>query len=251
MGGSPKELDSVVEPRCPSSPDLNGYVVKEDSSTSLVNGIMRLEMEDDPKFFDIPLIEDDDVSQSIASNIVDVVVTNDACPVTSQRPPAPRSPIRHVSDDSLSSVSDSAIRAVGTKSVAFANITIREYPVVIGDHPCCSMGCPLSLGWEYIEPERPVSLDEYEAHRPPRRSRQGLRTTWDERRQMLSDVSDVEVKRAVRRSYRERSCRSRTSAKFFQDLPQPPPFPTLEDNTSSSSSDLSSPQLISATENVQ
>jgi hypothetical protein len=66
------------------------------------------------------------------------------------------------------------------RSVVFLNVIIREYSVTIGDHPCCTMGCPLSLDWDYLA-ESITSLDVYEAQRSPRRSRQQLRTTAAER----------------------------------------------------------------------
>ncbi|CAB9527778.1 expressed unknown protein [Seminavis robusta] len=108
---------------------------------------------------------------------------------------------------------------VDAKHVAFGSISTRCYDVVMGDHPCCSMGCPLALGWEYSQ-DPSVSVDVYEASRSPRRSKADLKTTWEQRRNMLSDVSDGEVKRAERKLHRERSCqrkvRSRVSAAFFQ-----------------------------------
>ena len=104
------------------------------------------------------------------------------------------------------------------KHVAFGEISSRSYEVVIGDHPCCNLGCPLSLGWEYNENPR-MSVEEFEASRSPRRCLRELKTTWDQRRTMLTDVSEVEVKRAERKLHRERSCqrkvRARTSAAFF------------------------------------
>jgi len=105
-----------------------------------------------------------------------------------------------------------------TKKVGFGSVEVRSYPVVIGDHPMCEMGCPLSLGWEYSE-RKPVPVDEYEGTRAPRRDRESLRTTCEERRQFLSDFSDNEVKRAERKLYRDRSCRKTTIARdgFFSD----------------------------------
>ena len=50
------------------------------------------------------------------------------------------------------------------KSVQFDNLSIREYPIVIGDSPSTSRGVPISIGWEY-GPECTVDLDAYEATR--------------------------------------------------------------------------------------
>lgn len=130
-------------------------------------------------------------------------------------------------DDSTGSSSDHIVRKILRKSgvvdnsqqnhVAFGDILAREFNVVMGDHPCCTMGCPLTLGWEYSQFPS-VSVDEYEASRSPRRAREDLRTSWDERRNMLGE-SDGEVKRANRKLARERSCQRkqnrRACAAFF------------------------------------
>jgi hypothetical protein len=110
------------------------------------------------------------------------------------------------------------------KSVSFSSLEIREYEVVIGDHPCCSRGVPVSLGWEYSE-AGPLNLDEYEEGRSPRRSRFDLRTSSEERSDILSDVaSQGDLRRAQRKMHRVRSCSAklaeRVNAKFF-DGPGP------------------------------
>ncbi|EJK71449.1 hypothetical protein THAOC_07109, partial [Thalassiosira oceanica] len=65
------------------------------------------------------------------------------------------------------------------KSVRFDKLSIREYPIVIGDSPSTSRGVPLSIGWEY-EPESTVDVDTYETTRDiggvcERRSKSELR----------------------------------------------------------------------------
>jgi len=37
----------------------------------------------------------------------------------------------------------------GRKHVTFSSVQIRRYPMILGDNPYCSMGPPISLGWEY------------------------------------------------------------------------------------------------------
>lgn len=105
------------------------------------------------------------------------------------------------------------------KSVSFSSLEIREYEVVIGDHPCCTRGVPLSLGWEYHEGGR-LNVDDYEEGRSPRRSRFDLRTSSEERCEILSDVATQhDLRRAQRKMHRVRSCSAklceRVNAKFF------------------------------------
>lgn len=148
-----------------------------------------------------------------------------------------------ISDDSLPSLiletdaadSDSDVsvdRCHVAKRVGFANVQVREYSVTIGDHPCCTMGCPLSLDWDYAA-ESVTPLDRYEAQRPQRRSRHDLRTTAAQRMQILSEdggVSDGELRRATRKLHRARTCGARLSERmsesFFrkeQEALTPPP----------------------------
>jgi hypothetical protein len=107
------------------------------------------------------------------------------------------------------------------KSVSFANIKIRSHSIVIGDHPCCTLGFPLALGWDYTDAES-LSLDKYEASRSPRRTRKELRTTCEERRLALTDDhSECQIRRAQRKLHRERSSSARLcermSESFFRE----------------------------------
>jgi hypothetical protein len=107
------------------------------------------------------------------------------------------------------------------KSVSFANIKIRSHSIVIGDHPCCTMGFPLALGWDFTDAES-LSLDKYEASRCPRRTRRELRTTCEERRLVLTDEhTEGEIRKAQRKLHRERSSSAklceRMSESFFRE----------------------------------
>lgn len=91
-----------------------------------------------------------------------------------------------LSESSVSSVDDESIQSdsnevpLGADSVSFftpenkhvrfSTVEIREYDMIVGDHPCCSAGLPLSLDWKY----NPVPIirqakDFSGVKRPPRK----------------------------------------------------------------------------------
>ena len=47
------------------------------------------------------------------------------------------------------------------KSVSFGHVSIQEYPMDLGDHPCCSAGVPVQIGWTPIT-SCTCSVDKYE-----------------------------------------------------------------------------------------
>ena len=121
-----------------------------------------------------------------------------------------------LSDSDLFEPSMSPMVGGRTKAVSFGNLKIRSHSVILGDHPCCSAGCPLELGWE-CQSETEVSVDEYETSRAPRRNSREMLTTWRERRELLSEYSDGDVRRATRKLQRSKqSTRDLTS--FFGDV---------------------------------
>jgi hypothetical protein len=106
------------------------------------------------------------------------------------------------------------------KHVVFANVEVREYAVTVGDHPCCTMGCPLTLDWDYSV-ARSTSVEDYESQRGPRRSRDELKTTAPERMRLLSEdagLSDGELRRATRKLFRARSSSARLSEKMSESF---------------------------------
>jgi len=164
--------------------------------------------------FDDALVHKSD-SEYLASTM-----SKDDLHATFRTPPLPaREPMRKAQSLGSTIESPTPLSSSSGKSVVFGDIRTRSYNLVLGDHPCCSMGCPLSLGWEYQQ-SPDVSLDEYEATRCPRRTKTELLTTWEERRDMLADVPDDEVKRAQRKFHRERcnqrKVQTRVCAAFFQ-----------------------------------
>eukprot|EP00339_Tiarina_fusa_P027761 CAMPEP_0117026962 /NCGR_PEP_ID=MMETSP0472-20121206/19766_1 /TAXON_ID=693140 ORGANISM="Tiarina fusus, Strain LIS" /NCGR_SAMPLE_ID=MMETSP0472 /ASSEMBLY_ACC=CAM_ASM_000603 /LENGTH=145 /DNA_ID=CAMNT_0004734103 /DNA_START=46 /DNA_END=483 /DNA_ORIENTATION=+ len=57
---------------------------------------------------------------------------------------------------------------MSSKQVTFGDLTIKEYPMEIGDHPSVSGGAPVQIGWE---PQETLvrNLDLYEHMRGDRR----------------------------------------------------------------------------------
>mmetsp|Transcript_4060 Transcript_4060/g.7535 ORF Transcript_4060/g.7535 Transcript_4060/m.7535 type:complete len:145 (+) Transcript_4060:185-619(+) len=57
-----------------------------------------------------------------------------------------------------------------TKKVCFDELSIREYPFILGDNPACSCGAPVSIGWKYQE-SYSRNLDLYEYTRAERKEK--------------------------------------------------------------------------------
>ena len=100
------------------------------------------------------------------------------------------------------------------KSVQFNALQIRTFPQILGDHPCCSSGLPLSLDWTHTS-ERIVSIEKHESERIPREKME-MHLNDFARREILQCVtaaggsntksmySEAELMRAERRMFRER-----------------------------------------------
>ena len=104
-----------------------------------------------------------------------------------------------------------------SREVTFDNITIRSYHMEIGDHPCCSIGPPIGLSWEFDE-ESTIDLDIYECERKPRRQLRHLVLSYYRRRDILRNAgfSEKEIQTAAASAARIR--RQRESMRFFQPL---------------------------------
>ena len=126
-------------------------------------------------------------------------------------------------------------------NLSFHSVEVREYSQVLGDHPCCQSGLPLSLGWDYDADATTIhDVDEYETHRKSQRvkSRKDMKLDCEERRVILSSVkqrvatetaadggvlateettayTSMDLRRAERRLYRERRVSTRKMDSFF------------------------------------
>uniref|UniRef100_A0A6U3NW40 Uncharacterized protein n=1 Tax=Ditylum brightwellii TaxID=49249 RepID=A0A6U3NW40_9STRA len=95
------------------------------------------------------------------------------------------------------------------RQTSFGDVTIRDYGMIIGDHPCCSYGPPVTLDWEYYE-HTSCSLDDYEYNRPRRRSLRQMNLNYYKRKELLqlAGANKGEIKaatKAVNHTRRQRS----------------------------------------------
>jgi hypothetical protein len=101
------------------------------------------------------------------------------------------------------------------KSVSFGDLLIRTHPVVLGEHPACRSGCPLELGWTH-DAEIIVTVDEFEMQRGRKKHPSELRTTRQERRQILSKTTSDRDLKVHERKFQRNSCNSDDLLAFFQ-----------------------------------
>lgn len=110
--------------------------------------------------------------------------------------------------------------------VHFGHVLVRDYAMILGDHPCCSIGPPLTLSWDYLEYE-PLDVNEYEFHHAPRRGLREMGLNYYQRKALLSnagytEVDFREIKKEVNRSKLNRSITK-------QIVSHPLPLMKLED----------------------
>jgi len=77
------------------------------------------------------------------------------------------------------------------KEVRFANVHVRDYGMILGDHPSCSYGPPVTLDWDYLEYE-PLEINEYEYHHPTRRSFRQMNMNYYMRMDLLTKAGHTD-----------------------------------------------------------
>jgi hypothetical protein len=86
------------------------------------------------------------------------------------------------------------------RNVSFHQLEIREYSVALSDHPSCSYGPPVQLGWDYRD-RAAIPVETYEAHRPPRRATHEMILSYNLRRYLLlqrAGYTTTEIRAAMR-----------------------------------------------------
>eukprot|EP00549_Striatella_unipunctata_P013055 CAMPEP_0118698066 /NCGR_PEP_ID=MMETSP0800-20121206/14957_1 /TAXON_ID=210618 ORGANISM="Striatella unipunctata, Strain CCMP2910" /NCGR_SAMPLE_ID=MMETSP0800 /ASSEMBLY_ACC=CAM_ASM_000638 /LENGTH=211 /DNA_ID=CAMNT_0006597771 /DNA_START=40 /DNA_END=672 /DNA_ORIENTATION=+ len=74
------------------------------------------------------------------------------------------------------------------KQVWFSTCSVQEYTSVIGDHPCCKEGIPISLGWEHST-EQVYKVYLYEIRQRTTQHNLYMMLDPTERRERLMQVS--------------------------------------------------------------
>ena len=73
------------------------------------------------------------------------------------------------------------------RRVSFGRILIREFNIELGDNPSCSVGPPLTIGWQYYDVSS-SDVDDFEETRPPRRCKRQMIIPSSVRADILTDV---------------------------------------------------------------
>ena len=97
------------------------------------------------------------------------------------------------------------------REVSFDSVTIRKYPMELGDHPSVSVGAPVSLAWEHDE-EDTLDLDVYECERGFPRKLRHLVLSYYRRQDILRNAgySDHEIRKATKDVSKTQRQRGRT-----------------------------------------
>jgi hypothetical protein len=87
------------------------------------------------------------------------------------------------------------------RNVSFSSLEVREYNIALSDHPSCSYGPPIQLGWDYRQ-KKAVEVEEYEEARlqQPRRGRHEMVLSYNVRRYLLmkkAGYSDQDLEEAM------------------------------------------------------
>lgn len=94
------------------------------------------------------------------------------------------------------------------RTVSFSHLEIREHSLIVGDHPSCSTGLPLSLGWKHaLGPSRIIPLDDYEESRGARKHGSLMRLSPMERKYLLKRVGGMSEKDLVQAERRHKVIR--------------------------------------------
>jgi len=98
------------------------------------------------------------------------------------------------------------------RKIRFGTVLVREYDIILGDHPCCSYGPPITIDWDYHQYE-PIDVNVYEFNNSLyRKSIRELCMNYYQRIRILSQAgfTDVDFKVVMREINRAKVNRSIT-----------------------------------------
>lgn len=83
-------------------------------------------------------------------------------------------------------------------NVRMGEIEIRTYPVILGDHPDCSSGPPVTIAWEYSK-RQVMNIDDFESNHSRRSGTELVMSYYDRKRLVrhYSRYTDQEINEAI------------------------------------------------------
>ena len=174
-----------------STTDASPSPTRGDESENMIYTMLQLEDHGNEKSSSTTLPESVPVPPS-SKLVLAPETTIQETTVTNTRP------TRTSSMSSSSPISTNTISSTTTttntisqprKSVKFESLHIRTFHRVLGDHPCCSTGLPITFSWNPVH-ESSVDINDYERERDPRRSRQDMKLDDFTRKEILLSLHD-------------------------------------------------------------
>lgn len=115
---------------------------------------------------------------------------------------------------------------MSAKNVSFSEITIQEYPIELGDHPSCSSGAPIQIGWEpQAVFKRNLDLYEYMREGERRHGRKQLSIPVKRRSKLLiesgyslDEIVDATLKVETAKELRAETLKLDTNGKLPKDI---------------------------------
>lgn len=106
--------------------------------------------------------------------------------------------------------------------VNFGNVTIRHYKQILGDHPDCRFGPPVTLDWDYEEDSHQPTVDRHQAATKAQQQRRRRKKIPHSKRMRIvqeQGVTSTELQKATRDLAKVQS--QRASTRVFAPLFMP------------------------------